>query len=87
MITVKIFGATPPCLKCKEVVKRASKVAEKYPGQIELAKFDTISEEGRKYGIMLIPTVVVNDKIISIGKIISESDLEEAIKKELEGGS
>ena len=45
-IKVKVFGSTPPCAKCKEVEKRATKVASKYPGQIEVTKFDAISDEG-----------------------------------------
>ena len=85
MIKVKVFGSTPPCAKCKEVEKRAKKVAERYSGQVEVTKFDAISEEGRKYGVMLTPTVVINDKVVASGKVISESELERAIKKELEG--
>lgn len=85
MITVKVFGSTPPCAKCKEVEKRVMKVAEKYPGQLEVAKFDAISEEGRKYTVMFTPTVVINDKTVAAGEVISESELEKAIKKELEG--
>jgi len=87
MIKVKVFGSIPPCAKCKEVEKRATKVAEKYPGQVEVAKFAAVSDEGRRYGIMLIPTIVINDKVIASGKVISEGELEKAIKKEPEGKS
>jgi thiol-disulfide isomerase/thioredoxin len=87
MIKVKVFGSTPPCAKCKEVEKRATKVAERYPNQVEVAKFDAVSEEGRKYGVMFTPTVVINDKIVSSGQVISEGELENAIKEELEGKS
>ena len=84
MIIVKVFGATPPCAKCKEVEKRAQKVAKKYPGQVEVTKLDAISEEGQKYNVLFTPTVVINDKVVASGEIISESDLEKAIKKEME---
>ena len=84
MIKVKVFGSTPPCAKCKEVEKRARKVAERYPGQVDVAKFDALAEEGDKYGIMLTPTVVVNDTVVAVGKVISEGELEKSIKKELE---
>jgi len=87
MIKLKVFGSTPPCAKCKEVEKRATKVAERYSGQVEVAKFDAISEEGRKYGVMFTPTVVINDKVVASGKVISESELGKAIEKELEGQS
>lgn len=87
MIKLKVFGSTPPCAKCKEVEKRATKVALKYSGQVEVAKFAAISEEGRKYGVMFTPTVVINDKVVATGEVVSEGELEKAIKKELEGGS
>ena len=85
MITVKVFGSTPPCAKCKEVEKRAKKIAEKYPGKVEVVKFDALSEEGDKYGIMLTPTVVINDRVVATGKVLSEDDLEKSIKEELGG--
>jgi len=84
MIKVKVFGSTPPCAKCKEVEKRAIKVAEKYPGKVEVAKFDALSEEGDKYGVMLTPTVVINEKVLATGKVISEDEIENSIKQELE---
>jgi len=84
MIRVKIFGSTPPCAKCKEVERRAKKVAEKYPGKVEVSKFDALSQEAGMYGVMLIPTVVINDRIVARGKVVSEGDLEKLIKKEME---
>ena len=84
MIKVKVFGATPPCGKCKEVERRAKKVAEKYAGQVEVTKLDALSEEGQKCNVMFTPTVVINDKVIASGEVISEGDLEKAIQKEME---
>ena len=84
MITVKVFGSTPPCAKCKEVEQRAIKVAQKYPGKVEVAKFDALSEEGDKYGVILTPTVVINEKVLATGKVISEDEIENSIKQELE---
>ncbi|OGN87699.1 MAG: hypothetical protein A2158_03515 [Chloroflexi bacterium RBG_13_46_14] len=81
MIEVKVFGTTPPCAKCKEVTKRANKVAEKYPGEIGVTHFDALSKEGDKYGILMTPTLVINDKVVSIGKVPSEDDIEKMITK------
>ena len=83
MIEVKVFGTTPPCAKCKEVTKRATKVAEKYPGKIGVTHFDALSAEGDKYGILLTPTIVINDKVVSIGKVPSEDDIEKMIVREI----
>ena len=85
MIEVKVFGTTPPCAKCKEVTKRATKVTEKYPGKAIVTHFDALSTEGDKYGIMMTPTIVINDKVVSVGKVPSEEDIEKMIKKEMEG--
>jgi len=83
MIEVKVFGTTPPCAKCKEVTKRANKVAEKYLGKISVTHLDALSSDGDKYGILMTPTIVINDKVVSIGKVPSENDIENMIKKEM----
>ena len=82
MIEIKIFGSTPQCASCKELERRAINIAGKSPDQIEVTKFDAFSAEGAKYGIMLTPAMLINDKVISAGKLISEEEIEEAIKKE-----
>lgn len=84
MVTVKVFGTTPPCAKCKELTRRATKVAEKFPGQVEVIKLDALSPEGDKYGIMMTPTLVINDKVVSIGKVPSEADIEKMINQLME---
>ena len=83
MIKIKIFGSTPPCAKCKELERRAKNAAGKYHDQVEVTKFDAFSAEGDKYGIMLTPAMVINNKVISAGKLISEEEIEKATKKEM----
>jgi len=84
LITVKVFGTQPPCVKCRELTKRANKIAGKYPGQIEVKHLAALSSEGDKYGIILTPTLVVNDKVVSVGKVLSEDDIEKIVKKQME---
>lgn len=83
MIEVKVFGTTPPCAKCREVTKRANRVAEKYPGKVSVTHLDALSAEGDKYGILMTPTIVINDKVVSFGKVPSDDDIEKMIKKEM----
>ena len=85
MVSIKIFGTTPPCAKCKEMEKRAQNIAARFSGDVDVAKFDALSEEGDRYGIMSTPTIVANDKIVSIGKLVTEEELEKIIQKEMEG--
>jgi protein-disulfide isomerase len=87
MITIKIFGTTPPCVKCKEIEKRAINAAVRYRGQVTVVKFDALSEEGDKYGVLTTPTVVINEKVASAGKLLSEKELEALIQKEMEVSS
>ena len=84
MIVVKVFGTTPPCARCKELTKRATKVAEKYLGKVEVTKFDALSAEGDKYAIMMTPTLVINDKVVSVGKVPAEDEIEKMLKREIE---
>ena len=84
MVIVTVFGTEPPCVKCRELTKRATRVAGKYPGQIEVRHLAALSAEGDKYGIILTPTLVMNDKVVSVGKVLSEDDIEKLIKKEME---
>ena len=83
MIEVKVFGTIPPCARCKEVTKRATKIAEKYPGSISVTHNDALSEEGSKYGIMMTPTLVINGKVVSAGKVPSEVEIEKMIQQEM----
>ena len=85
MIKIKVFGTTPPCAKCMESEKRAKKAAEKFIGQVEVEKYDALSKEGDKYSVMLTPTVVINEKVVSVGKLLSEAEFEKAIQKEVGG--
>jgi hypothetical protein len=84
MIKLKVFGTNPPCAKCLEAEKRAKNAANKFKGQVEVEKFDALSKEGDKYSVMLTPTVVINEKVIAVGKLLSENEFETSIKKELE---
>ena len=87
MIQVKVFGTTPPCARCKEMERRAQNVAARYPGKVEVVKFDALSAEGDKYTVMSTLTVVISDRVVAIGKLLSEEDLESHINKYLEASS
>ena len=84
MIKVKVFGTNPPCAKCMEAEKRAKNVAERFNGQVKVEKLDALSKEGDKYSVMLTPTIVIDDKVVSVGKLLTENELEKAIEKEIE---
>jgi protein-disulfide isomerase len=85
LVRVTVFGSEPPCAKCKKAEETARKVAEKFPGQVEVEHLSALSPEGFKLGIMSTPAVVVNGRIVAQGKAPGESDFEKLYKKELGG--
>ena len=82
-IIVKVFGTKPPCNKCNAAYKTAKKVQEKIGGGVVVEKHGALSEEGDKYGILMTPTVVVDDVIVVVGKAPSEKKLEEIIRSKM----
>ena len=82
-IIVKVFGTEPPCAKCNAAYKTAKKVQERLGGGVVVEKHGALGEEGDKYGILMTPTVVINDEIVVVGKAPSEKRLEETIRSKM----
>ena len=83
-VIVKVFGSEPPCAKCKVAHDTAKKVQERIGEDVVVVeKHGALSEEGDKYGIMMTPTVVVDDEIVVVGKAPSEKKLEEIIRSKM----
>ena len=80
VVTIKVFGTTPPCHSCRAAERVARKFAETRVG-VFVVKYDALSEEGDRYGIMITPMVVVGDEVICAGRIPSEDELKMAVEK------
>jgi len=78
---IKVFGPTPPCMRCKAAEKVAREVAKEL-GNVEVLKMDALSKEADKYNIMLTPAVVVNEKVICMGKVPTREDILKAVRGE-----
>ena len=85
MIEVKVFGAEPPCAKCKQSEQEARRAAAKFPGQVTVEKLSALSAEGVAFGFVMTPAVVVNGKVISQGRVPRDEELERIFKAELGG--
>jgi hypothetical protein len=48
--------------------------------------YESLSEEGKKQGIWLTPTIMVNEKVIAAGRGVSERDIEKFVIKALQQG-
>ncbi|MBU7013267.1 MAG: thioredoxin family protein [Theionarchaea archaeon] len=85
-VVIRVFGPEPGCAKCKGAEKVAAEVAQKFEG-VTVKKCDVFSEEAEECGIMMTPTVMVNDLTVEVGRIPSVETLESAVKKVLGDGS
>lgn len=82
---MKVFGAEPPCVKCKQAEQEARRAAAKFPGQVSVEKLSALSPEGAQFGFVLTPALVVNDRVVSQGRVPQESELERIFRQELGG--
>jgi small redox-active disulfide protein 2 len=72
MLTIKVLG--PGCQNCQTVADKAKEaleaVAESQPEDFEATVVKvTQTEEFMKYGLLYTPGLVVNEKLVSAGRI------------------
>jgi thiol-disulfide isomerase/thioredoxin len=84
MITIQVFGTTPPCVKCKRAESEANKAAELFPCQVEVVKLDALGPEADQYGLMATPTVVIGGEIVGLGKVVPAQEIVRRIQSTLE---
>jgi len=72
MLSVKILG--PGCSKCRTLERKVRELIEKNNIHAEVLKIEEITEM-MNYGIMMIPALVVNEKVKSYGIIPKEEQI------------
>ncbi len=72
---IKILGTG--CAKCNKLEKNALK-ATKNNEKITVTKVSELKEI-MKYGVMQTPALVIDDKVVSVGKVLSEDDIKKLI--------
>lgn len=85
-IIIRVFGPEPGCAKCKGAEKVATEVAHKFEG-VTVKKCDVFSDEAEEFGVMMTPTVMVNDITVEVGRIPSAGKLETIVREVLGGGT
>jgi small redox-active disulfide protein 2 len=73
MLSIKILGSG--CANCKRLEAQTRKVVEKLNIEAEVIKV-TDHMEIMEYPILATPGLVVNEKVVSSGRIPSESEIE-----------
>lgn len=74
---VKVLGAG--CKSCHEQYENAKKAVENLGLDIEV-EYITDMEKVMSYGVMSMPALLVNDKIVSVGKVLKPKEVEGFLK-------
>lgn len=75
---IKVLGTG--CKSCHEQYENA-KVAVKELGLALEVEYITDMETVMAYGVMSMPAIVVNEKVVSMGKVLKSADVEKLLKK------
>ena len=75
---IKVLGAG--CKSCHEQYENA-KAAVKALGLNVEVEYITDMEKVMEYGVMSMPAIVVNDKVVSMGKVLKAADVEKLLHK------
>lgn len=75
---IKVLGAG--CKSCHDMYENTKKAVEAIGIDIVI-EYVTDMEKVMTYGIMSMPGLVVNDKIVSAGKVLKPADIEKLLHK------
>jgi MerR family transcriptional regulator, heat shock protein HspR len=73
------FGTILSCTRCIQAERIIRRLAARHNIEVDVQKYDILSPEADRLGIILTPTILLNGKIISAGKALSAAKLEEII--------
>lgn len=75
---MKVLGSG--CKSCHALYEAAKKAAEKLDLQ-ETVEYITDMETVMSYGVMRMPALVVDEKVVSMGKVLKAADIEKLLQK------
>lgn len=78
VLSVKVLGVG--CASCHEQFEQA-KQAVKNMGLSVQVEYITDLQKVMAYGAMSMPAVVVNEKVVSMGKVLKAADVEKLLRK------
>ena len=76
---IKVLGAG--CKSCHEQHENAKKAVAEMGLSVEV-EYITDMEKVMSYGVMSMPAVVVNEKVVSMGKVLKTADVKKLLEKE-----
>lgn len=77
-MTIKVLGSG--CPSCKRLYENAKEAVSTMGSNIEV-QYITDLKEIMASGVMSMPALVINDKVVSMGRIVMPNEIVEIIKK------
>ncbi len=74
---IKILGTG--CPKCKKLEESTVKAIENSEIEATVKKVTSINDI-MNYGVMITPALVIDEKVVSTGKVLSTDEIEKLIK-------
>ena len=74
---VKVLGAG--CKSCRELYENAKAAVAALGLKVEV-EYITDMEKVMEYGVMSMPAMVVNDRVVSMGKVLKAADVEKLLR-------
>lgn len=78
VFSVKVLGSG--CKSCRELFENTKQAAEN-AGISANVEYITDMQEVMKYGVMSMPALVVNDKVVSVGRVLKTAEIEKLLGK------
>ena len=75
---IKVLGAG--CKSCHELYENAKAAAQAMNLPVEV-EYVTDMEKVMEYGVMSMPAIVVNEKVVSMGKVLKAADVEKLLRR------
>ena len=74
---IKILGSG--CSKCKRLEENVRQATGKLEGVFPIEKVTDLNQI-MDYGVMITPALVIDDEVISVGKVLSPEDIRKLIE-------
>ncbi|MEJ5302152.1 MAG: thioredoxin family protein [Bacteroidales bacterium] len=81
-INIKVLGTG--CPKCKALEKAIREVVEENHYDAQIEKVEDIVKI-MNYGILATPGMVINEKVVSSGRLLSKDEIKTLIEKHING--
>lgn len=82
-ITIVLIAAPQKCAKCRQCEALLARLQERFPGQLSCRQLSALEEEARAFGVVLPPMLIVDDLIVSAGRVPDEEALVQLIEAKL----